>query len=485
MAMRDVLERKKKTNKVATIAVGFILCLFLTACEDVEWFVQPEPTELTGDSYGEIEEKTYYVKEGTKFYEVLTPKIQEMGVTVAKAEPSRVITVYEKESLLPKYYEDSFIVYKEKNKPLDKVVLERLYDRGWSIGVKRLFFDDRGYLTMSSTANLVENSSFGSQIKAAGLNEVRIMSINGEEVTPEMVDTDAGIILGLEKEKEYEIEIYYGTSYGKIKATADVHMLQSYEVYNFDNSYINFTQKDYMQFKLPQSMNPGYYVINGAGIFLYTGGQRGEEVDIDVNEKTENQFKVDASQAYSLLISTRMHNVEVVIKYDNAEPDVKGTLISPTGEEYSLTNNNEDNTLSVELDEAMAGEWQIKIFDATAKVSDISVNDTTSEEETTMELQTLVFDEDESNVTINVPVTFEVEKPNVYGYIFAPDGRVYDFELNQGQDKSSGQLTYTFPLITKGMYQLKIYYLVEETKVTSAEIIRNGENDTDVIHIGD
>ena len=388
-----------------------------------------------GQYYAGYSDGTYYALPLGAFMST----VKDDTIIATAANPNTRIDMFGKDDeAIPTIYKDSMLIYKagtsqvKKNQNNDEVespipssfTLERFKDEGWSIGV-------RGLTAGQGTERykvVVDGTTFYPGSSIAALNcqqgdEITFDKITGTPVNKANVST-GGTITGLEKGKSYSVDAYKGTEYIGIDAVADTHMFTSYELYNFTD--YSPDPNNYIVIDLPDYLQSGYYMINGAGMFKYIARTRSEgTTGIEMNtpyfmgvdesgnqitnpagnntETTTEDAKKTSTDDFvwtnDITIDNQQKELSVTVVYSDASAIVNGTLLTekdgtipgattptavitaPDGTEYPLTGNSDDsddktpaNTLSVKVENPGTGTWHLSIKGMYARTFDINTD---------------------------------------------------------------------------------------------------------------
>ncbi len=292
-------------KQIVTILSASLLSALVVGCgeksseTDVEMIALEEETESQEDlSYLDmLEDGVFYVRHANNLVEkaVFNDATFDQGQTVTNPDDGRVLWFKEDYESIPTLYEgDSLIMYSETtfNETFN---IERFENYGWTIGIAGLTLGDSGrYLISTDTEK--HNTYAGGDTDALLLlnNDVLVLDkIGGVDIrfvesennsnedfaSSSKVRTSeaeyengsfltrSGTIIGLEKDKSYEVEIRSGTVLNKYIFTADVAAFGSMEVFT-TSDYIFETDR-LVNIQLPEGLANGYYLINGVGFFRY------------------------------------------------------------------------------------------------------------------------------------------------------------------------------------------------------------------------
>lgn len=176
-------------------------------------------------------------------YDAITPR-------VTKKTP--LVAIYDSTSSMPTDY-----------------VIERYKSLGYTIGANFILGDDNKSIYMS-TQSPCPNSDAYNLVNGKGYDEkLEVSKLNGKRDLPySNVDTDINALIGLQKNKYYNLEFYMGTRARTATIKADTKILKSKEVITLENP-LKKTDNQYFIVNLPDNMKYGYYYINDAGLFKY------------------------------------------------------------------------------------------------------------------------------------------------------------------------------------------------------------------------
>ena len=454
-------------KKVIVILSILMMGLMLTGC-DIQIFEDKNAKNLAKEyKKDELLVNTYYIKEGTSFYEAYKCSSNSSGTDL---DLTRCCWLMEDEKKVPTYYEDGLIAKATSDKIEDKtVVMERYLDCGYSFGVYGCKYTD-GYISFNLSQNTIKNTSLNKKLKDGKSQNILIETINGIPVTENMLN-DAGIILGMEKDKEYSITYYAGSYYGEETIVADTHLFQCFECYKL-NDY-NMTQNGYISMTVPKDLKTGYYRLNGKGFFRYIADKKGA-VDLataDYNdpyyESPEDQMAV-FSQQYVFQIDRITSNMSVKADFDpetvmTTSGIVKMMLTSPEGKRMTVETDKESGTISCDMSESQAGQWTVNISPQSMSITNIEVVSNADEMEATKEELTLSLDHDMTGIIVKVP--YEGEGMVSAQIIDPQTNESYTMVDNKSTDPTKEQaLTYNFPYLAKGDYKVFVYHY-PDTKI--------------------
>ncbi|WP_026667615.1 hypothetical protein [Butyrivibrio sp. AE2005] len=421
-----------------------------------------------------LENDTYYVKEGTKFYEVFEAERSGGGGDIDSSRCAYYLGDYE--SKIPTYYLGELLAYASKSNSIDDVSLERYSDTGYSIGVSGAEWKD-GYITFELKQDAVKKSDAASKFKNDRSDYIMIETINGKPVSADMLNK-AGVFVGLEENKDYEISFWAGTYYGVTTVKADTHFFQAYEAFTLTNHEI--TRNGYIAIRLPDDSKTGYYYIDGKGLFRYVAEEKGQDLKaLNYNEpyyeSEEEQFAA-YSQQFNFSIETQKVNGSIMATFDKDSvtdftdtSDLKMMVTNPNGEVQMFKADAEEGAFCANYTTMMPGKWTVNISPQSLNVTDIEVKDNSAEQEMTQNTYTFQLDSDKTGIEFYVNYEGEGE---VNAQVIGPDGQSHDLV----KDRSNiGMIGYIYPFAEAGEYTINVYHY-PDTKITEAEYEINTKN---------
>ena len=463
--------RINKILKFATICMSFLL--LFTGCakkqifkdKDAQWQLVPLSNE-------ELEEGTYYVKDTSSFYAPY-----ELDGTLTSSTTSvqeGLLWILEGESLIPSMYSDGILAYSTQDTALDATKLTRVKDIDFSIGVYNATIDANSYITLQLDSNCVKESNAFSVFSQAKSKNIKIVSINGEPVSISNLG-DGGTITGLEEGKEYTIEYYAGSYFTTSKIKADTHFFSNFESYKLTD--IESTKNGYFQILMPSDANNGFYYVENQGLFKYYNTTKSNTPDdVDMNAAYYNSLVdeiVANSQQYVINLSQDSDNVEFTVEYEydeTLEPEVRGILTAPDGEQYEMSVSY--GIMVLDLETAMAGRWTLNIAPQSLVVTETSASSTATEDDATVE--TYEFNTSDGSSAQIIKVPYEGDG-NIWGTVTDSTGSLVNFDV----DTKNKILTARYSYMSADTYTVSIYHYAD-TNVNFEELtIENNLEDTD------
>jgi len=468
----------------------------LIGCSDLQIFVEnTDPTQLVEVSDKELSFDTYYVKNKTRFSAVYKPEGTASGYSSAPSSQRllwfNINDGYE--NLVPVQYKGELIAYASKNINFTSVTLERFRDRGYTFGIYGGELKADGYYHLNAGSDLCKGSSAQAMISQTISSTIRIATINGNQITEDMIDPITGTFINLQKGKSYKVGFFSGTYYYEADIVADMHMLQSFEIYNYDSNHIKDTYNGYQCFNIPEELFSGWYWINGKGMFKYYSyaeeeNMKNEDEDMNMQYYTDEEELINLySQQYSFQLEHRTRNLQVVIQYDaeslpkDDEASVIAYAYAPDGTRYTLLHDTYNSLLTLELTEAMQGKWTVNIVPRSLSIRDIKVDSSEAASDLTFYEESIMVAEG----TTDLSFVLQYEgNGTVNATLVTPSGLTYtlsDTSQKKVNDKLYNLLSHGLLYAEAGEYRIRVYHYPYETSIVDVYTATNAELDADII----
>lgn len=480
------------------IIIGLMVSLMigLTGCQKPQIFITDEPDYAVEVTDKKLEQDTYYVKNGTRFARVYLPG-GNVASTSGKVNPSRVMYFFGDEAKVPVHYKGELIAYASKKADLNKVILERFKDMEYSIGVYGGKLEGDGYYHVSvNKSTVVPDSNAEEVFGQTPSKEIRIVSVGGVAVE-DMIDEGSGILLGMEKDQSYVIEFYSGTYFFRTSITADTHFIRSYEMFSYNDEWIEDTTHGYMCFNTPDNLKSGWYLVNGQGLFQYQERERGaeNEEELSMNDKyyaSTEQTIAAYSKQYKAFVPAPTKDMRIQIPYgeivdaNETGADVTGYIVAPDGTTYSMQNDTQRQLLYLELAQADAGDWMVYIYPKSLMIGEIAVSSVEVQEEASCEEQTFIVEADTKNLRFYADVSIYahvVGSADIMGVVVSPTGQTFKMSIEAVKD---GKLTkhylkYDMPYAKEGEYTIKVYHYQSQTLISNMQIVPYEDDSNEIL----
>lgn len=461
---------------IVLLLIGILCVGTLSGCKPI--FQQKKDkykqVELTKE---DLENDTYYVKDGTRFIQVYAADTKETRNQDGTKQKVSFLTKDYK--TVPTLYRSEILAIPSQKLDVANVELVRYKEVGYSLGFYGLQMDEDGYLVGKLKENVYKNSRAYSVIEDGKSNDFRIVSINDEPVSTAML-SDAGVFNCLEESGTYEVAYYAGTYYTTNTIPADTFTLEEYEYYTLSDT--SDTKNGYISFKMPDDAVSGWYYIKGGGLFRYIAAEKGIDIaTVDMNAPyylSIEERQAAYSQKFSTTFEKRMRNVTISFDYEPAsitEEELTGTLYSPDGTAYVMDIDKENNKMYCALEEAMAGKWYVYIQPKDAVITNMAVLSNQQEQEVTEEDFTITIEEGQINYGIMISYKGDGD---IYAVLVNGDNELNDFAL----DDRKRQLYYNASYLSPGDYLVKVYHYTD-TEIVDVTTQENTITDSDIITV--
>ena len=178
------------------------------------------------------------------------------------------------EALIPRVDNKRYflVVYqKEEGSMPESYTLEMYKKRGYTLGVS-FTFGESGNIMHIDTNSMCESSMAKEVLSGCSNGLLRVHKINGSRKLPnDNVDVDMNKLLGLQKNKKYQLGFFDGTQYRDTTLLADTVVYQSQGSVKLSNP-LKVTEHNFFYVRLPKNIKPGIFYINSEGLFQYAGG---------------------------------------------------------------------------------------------------------------------------------------------------------------------------------------------------------------------
>lgn len=288
-----------------------LLCFTLAACnqeqENVEYFTVDQLDE------------SIYLKQEDRFYPLAKPN----GAT----SPGGFFWVSSDTFNVPHLRPDDELVIHTIRELPSELTIYSMTDFGYTTGI--LFSKDKdGDISFQGSfcpGSVVEQ--YYTRI-LKNTSNIKVTSIGGTDATPKMIHS-LGLLKGLSKDEIYDFSFYQGTEYHEEKIKADSHAWITDKSYVIKN-YVKLRDR-YFTISLPSNMTPGYWFLDGYGMFYL-------EEDVVLTGEDMQEVSADSTE---LLPDENILDEEVVVE------EIEETPSSEQEEPVEMIEIEEDNTQGV------------------------------------------------------------------------------------------------------------------------------------------
>ena len=321
---------KKKISLLLIIIVIFQLTLSACGSTDAKEVIS-EDDPFAYAKY--LEDNHYYIRhndDNSCEAPYWPKKIFDTDVPSSHKDNRIIWLTEESFNKIPTLYKGDSLIYKNGEKLVEEFKYERFEDLGFSVGLALLSVSNSGRLLINTNPdknNTCPGADTDILINEFKDTEVLIDKIGGKDIRAEKYDknwnteeilTRAGTIKGLEKDNQYEFITYVGTYRHDYIFKADKRVFSSMEVCK--TNAFSFESDVLIEITLPDNMQSGYYSVNGSGLFRY------------VNE-TNELYKTNPDNLtlldYNVLNGWELDNIAIT---DPDNPDNPNGEITPINE---------------------------------------------------------------------------------------------------------------------------------------------------------
>ena len=299
---------KKIIKRFATVALAAMVLVTGCASQSSEENKRQNKDPNNTLNVDELTNKTFYVQSGKSLSTLYFGQgTFDAGNVSSSPSDSRVLWYKDNFSKIPTLYSGDSLIYFTKDDTDEKFTFERFSDEGYSIGLCKIKVTPSGRYSISTDQ--------GDRNTYPNGDTDKIIDLGSDSVKRVILDTLGGLpirtvqnndnsenysylskygtIIGLEKDKTYEAQVYAGSIEHDFAFTANVKIMGSMEAYESHDYF--FKQEYVMELKIPEWFNSGYYLVNGQGLFRYVknGTEYDENTDFNVpninpDEKNNN-----------------------------------------------------------------------------------------------------------------------------------------------------------------------------------------------------
>lgn len=455
------------------LIMAAVSAITLSGCGKLQVFVDNhkdyalEPIERDA-----LTEDTYYVKDGTKFYE-----------PYAMTSTGDIMWGSQDVVMIPDLYKNEYLAYKSsKVTSITGLAVERYRDDGMTFGVYGLTLDDEGYLTCPVN-NIKSDSSLAQMLAGKPGDDFKIETIDGVSAS-NITLTDHGVIQGINSETSVHFTFYVGTVYYEGDASCDTRVFEHWEDFSLNDN--GLTKLGYMIVNIPEDWKSGYYAVD-KGLFKYHDHEKSScnGVNDDVSEAyySEDQPATALnSDRYVVTLDKELTNIGFDVSYEaqksdsdstsseSAESDIRCIMISPSGQQYEVPCSEGEG--KIEMKWAEKGKWIVSIYPKGTRINGINVYPIQNKE-------TSIEEDKLFSVGADGDYEFDISyegSGSIWGTIENVDtGESTEFNntLTNDNNADSG-LKKTFTVqaknLAKGTYKVRIYHYGSETSIDDCRI---------------
>lgn len=361
------------------IAAAFLATsLVLTGCsgfERVRGYRGEYSVEVEENS-SRLEDNAFYVakKDGTYHKLYIGEASFQAGQAVPEPSSERVAWFGKDYDKIPTMYKGEQIAYRSTTEFDEVFGIERFEDTGYTIGICGMKESSTGRFRFSTNPDDMQidiDASTG-ELYQLGEHTVTMERIGDIELRRGNI-SKAGTVVGLERGRTYETEVYVGTDIIRYSFVADVRAFVSYEADTI-NDYV-YTQGNTVLLSFPEWYQSGYYYVDGYGFVRYVAGENEYTENMDMNIPNDPLVVADSSAKESgdtvteeITFRTEKEEtitVKVTFDHEGGSADGYGSIPDPTARVlgdsavYSLNPGNEGELVATMT--VPAGDYKLEI----------------------------------------------------------------------------------------------------------------------------
>ncbi len=378
---------RKKTLIISILAYTLLFCV--TGCGKRKAKNQEEDKDKNKveaiENMDELKDGRFYVYKGKKYYPVYMKnssfETSDDNINTSQND-NRTLYFNDDWENIPTLYEGDSLIYYTAENLNETFVIERFEDFGYSVGLSNLERLESGRYAFSTVKEDKDSSSGknpyinpnsnASQLFEIEQTQVIIDNIGGAQLRSGNISR-GGVIIGLEKDKYYDTDVYTGSIMKKYDLKADTRMLTSMEIYSITD--YTFLRSKILKINLPEYFNSGYYMVNGQGIFRYVAGKEytdktdfniPNEVPEDDNEETTEEEKdINATNSVIKEPFTINEETDVVINFTygaaTGNYQIADPIVKVIGSESAYTFSEDDENSLILKAHLKAGQYTLEI----------------------------------------------------------------------------------------------------------------------------
>lgn len=258
---------RKNTKKQGS---RFVLMLMIIGVMSVVPAGCSSQAEIPAYTLKDLPDKGYFIRHGDVYYPVYSEGLSFNTVPdINKLEGRYLLYMEDSGCLIPHLKDGDELILRSVESELPSAYyFEQFEDRGYTLGC--IFTPKTVGLAFENSRKWLKNSSAYNRLDSVkNLESYTVLEINGEPFDPGLLDSN-GMIVGLEKEKQYMLGAFEGTVYRELVMVSDTRYYTSHAVRTVDEDTAPYalTRKGYAVLTLPDHLQPGLYAINGEGLFF-------------------------------------------------------------------------------------------------------------------------------------------------------------------------------------------------------------------------
>lgn len=381
--------RITKTRTAAAILAMTFSITGCTAFERVRGYTDSEYSVEVETKSSMLEDNAFYVAKNDGTYHKLYFGEASFQKGQASSEPDskRVLWFGKDYDRIPTMYRGEKVAYRSSEEFDDRFAVERFEDTGYTIGICGMTESATGRYKFSTDPEQMQidiDASTG-VLYQLGEHMVTMDRIGDVDLRRGNISR-AGTVVGLERGKTYDTDVYVGTDIERYSFAADVRAFVSFETEEVSD--YSYTQGNTVLLEFPDWFQSGYYCVNAFGIVRYVAENREYSDSMDMSIPNDPLVPAGGSMSgereeQTEVITFRTEKEEPItvrITFEHIEGDADGygSVPDPTARVvgdsavYSL-NPGEEGELVAEIN-LPAGDYRLEIRGLAGRIYNYTIS---------------------------------------------------------------------------------------------------------------
>lgn len=333
-----------RTTKTRTAVALLAMTFSITGCsafERIRGYTDSEYSVEVETKSSLLEDNAFYVAKNDGTYHKLYfgEASFERGQKSSEPDSKRVLWFGKDYDRIPTMYRGEKVAYRSMEEFDDRFAVERFEDTGYTIGICGMTESTTGRYKFSTDPDQMQidiDASTGI-LYQLGEHVVTMDRIGDVDLRRGNVSR-AGTVVGLERGKTYDTEVYVGTDIIRYSFVADVRAFVSFETEEISD--YTYTQGNTVLLEFPDWFQSGYYCVNAFGIVRYVAENREYSDSMDMSIPNDplvmaGESKDEAEEELAEAITFRTEKeepvtVRVTFEHIEGDADGYGSIPDPT-----------------------------------------------------------------------------------------------------------------------------------------------------------
>lgn len=342
------MAKERNTNMRTTKTRSAVALLAMTFCitgcsafERIRGYTDSEYSVEVETKSSLLEDNAFYVaKEDGTYHKLYFGEASfERGQKSSEPDSKRVLWFGKDYDRIPTMYRGEKVAYRSMEEFDDRFAVERFEDTGYTIGICGMTESTTGRYKFSTDPDQMQidiDASTGI-LYQLGEHVVTMDRIGDVDLRRGNVSR-AGTVVGLERGKTYDTEVYVGTDIIRYSFVADVRAFVSFETEEISD--YTYTQGNTVLLGFPDWFQSGYYCVNAFGIVRYVAENREYSDSMDMSIPNDplvmaGESKDEAEEELAEAITFRTEKeepvtVRVTFEHIEGDADGYGSIPDPT-----------------------------------------------------------------------------------------------------------------------------------------------------------